>query len=493
MKNRKRCHLMMLMLAVLMVLLGTCMTVQAVTPTLSSGKLYSVTEKKKYTITSITHNGKKTYAYYTKKGTYSRGDTTYSCAALVKRFYKNTFGINVYNLVSSKSVPKISESNKGSFAKTTSPVPGDIVRWESGVHWAIVKSVSGSKVTVIQQNFWWNSKQCAPNIVIDKNLKNFSFWHYSKNNIKVKEIALNTITASVKVGSYLQLKAAVKPSYATNKQVRWESSNSKIATVSATGKVKGIKTGTVIIRCIAKDGSKKVGACKVTVKKATASASSSSSGSSVTQIPSTLCITNAFVPAGTYLTGSAFTVSGLVQSNYALKSVTASVKTTAGVQKFGCTVTLGANVKSYALYGMDAKMLFSKLPSGTYVFTVTATDEKETRTLVSKKFTVKSGNFTNSGITYPGTLDYGSDFRIAGTVGSSDKLSKVQVWIHSASTGKCMSSGSVSTTAASYNVNNLDKYLNFKSLAKGKYIYRLSVKNAMGIEKYVVTKSFTVK
>ena len=83
--------------------------------------------------------------------------------------------------------------------------------------------------------------------------------------VKVTKITLNKTTASVGKGKTMQLTATVTPTNATNKAVTWKSSNTKIATVSSTGKVTAKAAGTVTITCTAKDGSGKKATCKVTV------------------------------------------------------------------------------------------------------------------------------------------------------------------------------------------------------------------------------------
>ena len=83
--------------------------------------------------------------------------------------------------------------------------------------------------------------------------------------VKVTKITLNKTTASVGKGKTMQLTATVTPTNATNKAVTWKSSNTKIATVSSTGKVTAKSAGTVTITCTAKDGSGKKATCKVTV------------------------------------------------------------------------------------------------------------------------------------------------------------------------------------------------------------------------------------
>ena len=83
--------------------------------------------------------------------------------------------------------------------------------------------------------------------------------------VKVTKITLNKTTASVGKGKAMQLTATVTPTNATNKAVTWKSSNTKIATVSSTGKVTAKAAGTVTITCTAKDGSGKKATCRITV------------------------------------------------------------------------------------------------------------------------------------------------------------------------------------------------------------------------------------
>ena len=91
---------------------------------------------------------------------------------------------------------------------------------------------------------------------------------------KVTGISLDYSSISVVKGSTKKLTATVRPSNATNKKVTWTSSNKKIATVTQTGKVKGIKAGTAKITVKAKDGSGKKAVCTVTVKNKTTTAAS---------------------------------------------------------------------------------------------------------------------------------------------------------------------------------------------------------------------------
>ena len=85
----------------------------------------------------------------------------------------------------------------------------------------------------------------------------------------VAKITLNKTSATLSPVDTLTLKATVTPSNATNKAVTWKSSNTKVATVSSSGKVTAKAAGTTTITCTAKDGSGKSAACKITVRKYT--------------------------------------------------------------------------------------------------------------------------------------------------------------------------------------------------------------------------------
>ena len=76
------------------------------------------------------------------------------CAGYVKQYYEQIFGVTVSGLVNN-GTPKTSEKGY-SFKQITSGIKvGDIVRLPG--HWAIVKSVSGKNITLIEQNWKWLS------------------------------------------------------------------------------------------------------------------------------------------------------------------------------------------------------------------------------------------------------------------------------------------------------------------------------------------------
>ncbi len=88
------------------------------------------------------------------------------------------------------------------------------------------------------------------------------------NPVKVSKVTVSPAATTLDVGKTVTLKVACAPKNATNKAVSWKTSDKGVATVNASGVVKGVKAGTAKITATAKDGSKKSAACTVTVKAA---------------------------------------------------------------------------------------------------------------------------------------------------------------------------------------------------------------------------------
>ena len=77
---------------------------------------------------------------------------------------------------------------------------------------------------------------------------------YKDAGVRVTSVSLTPEKIDVEEQLTQNLFAYVLPNLASNKEVTWSSSNEKIATVSETGVVKGIKEGTAIITVTTKDG-----------------------------------------------------------------------------------------------------------------------------------------------------------------------------------------------------------------------------------------------
>ncbi len=84
-------------------------------------------------------------------------------------------------------------------------------------------------------------------------------------NVMVTGITLNKTAASVVKGKTVALTATVTPDTATNKTVKWTTSNENVATVSTGGVVTAKAAGTATITATAADGSGVTAICKITV------------------------------------------------------------------------------------------------------------------------------------------------------------------------------------------------------------------------------------
>ncbi|MBR0137618.1 MAG: Ig-like domain-containing protein [Erysipelotrichaceae bacterium] len=85
----------------------------------------------------------------------------------------------------------------------------------------------------------------------------------------ITAINLNRTSINLKIGETFQLKATVSPSNVENKKLRYESSDRSIATVTDTGLIKAVSSGTVRITITPADGSEISREVTVTVTKDT--------------------------------------------------------------------------------------------------------------------------------------------------------------------------------------------------------------------------------
>lgn len=83
--------------------------------------------------------------------------------------------------------------------------------------------------------------------------------------IPVTDLELNKDSLTLQETDSATLAATVEPDNATNKNVNWESNDTSIATVDASGKVTAISAGNATITAAAADGSGKSASCSVTV------------------------------------------------------------------------------------------------------------------------------------------------------------------------------------------------------------------------------------
>lgn len=143
----------------LRILFATALIVAVVAPSVSKADASSIVKLTTKTI-SITKNRQVVDSLDGVKAYYRRGGNDgsnkfYSCAAYVKRYYKEVYGKDVSNLFYNHTP----QTEGDSFSKVTKPQVGDIVAMNtnhSTTHWAIVKKVNKNRVTLIEQNWKWN-------------------------------------------------------------------------------------------------------------------------------------------------------------------------------------------------------------------------------------------------------------------------------------------------------------------------------------------------
>jgi hypothetical protein len=176
------------------------LNMETVSASMKNGNMVTLTQKGQV-IDSITYNGKTIDAIYSNE-TYPNNDPTYSCAAYIKKFYSTVYDIGVYNLNSPTSTPLIYD-NKGAFSLTSNPQVGDIIRDNTRTHWAIVKSITGNNISVIQQSYKTGSTAWI-NCNIDIGDKAFSYFTYSNRlesttdiNVTDNNVTDNTATTPV--------------------------------------------------------------------------------------------------------------------------------------------------------------------------------------------------------------------------------------------------------------------------------------------------------
>jgi len=107
----------------------------------------------------------------------------------------------------------------------------------------------------------------SPTLASEVNTSQLNSISLSTKTIKPTKITLNCKTITLNTGSTETLIPTISPSNATNKSVKWKSSNTKIATVNSEGLITAIKAGKSTITVTTVDN-KKSAKCTVTVKTA---------------------------------------------------------------------------------------------------------------------------------------------------------------------------------------------------------------------------------
>ncbi|MCH5273896.1 MAG: Ig-like domain-containing protein [Lachnospiraceae bacterium] len=160
-----------------------------------------------------------------------------------------TLGIGKYEVIQATIEPS---TLKGVSLKWVSSNEDVLVITEAGRLSVTVKGVAGGNavVTAINQD----------NVVV-------GFCNVQVLQ-PVEGITLSETEVTARIGNTVQLRATVTPENATNQNVTWKSSNTKVATVSANGLVTMKAAGTASIICTSVDNPSVQAFCNVTVLKA---------------------------------------------------------------------------------------------------------------------------------------------------------------------------------------------------------------------------------
>lgn len=226
--------------------------------------------------------------------------------------------------------------------------------------------------------------------------------------------------------------------------------------------------------------------------------------------------------------GSAYSIAGELNSQYnKMSKVHASVYS--GEQTTATPVitsNYAANDSYYDLYNsqVDWYLPFGDLTEGYYTYEISAdvtnyyvsggslTSETENVVVWTKPFTVgdvtveipdsgvtpdptpdpQPATVTISGHTVPSSITEGGVFIVAGIITASENLTNVTVGCYDAS-GNAVTSSSATPNATTYDISNLDNYIEFNTLTAGTYTYKVTATTATGGTVTLVDEGFTVK
>ena len=171
------------------------------------------------------------------KVVYSNGVTvTYKYDALGNRISKKvTGGANVDNVTLNKS-EAILEKTKTMTLKATVTSEDKSVTWKSS-NTSVATVTSAGKVKGVKAGF--ATITCT----------SVATGEEATCKVTVGYVKLDKTEAILEKTKTMTLTATVYPSALEDRRVKWKSSNTAVATVSSSGKVKGVKAGTAVITC----------------------------------------------------------------------------------------------------------------------------------------------------------------------------------------------------------------------------------------------------
>ena len=197
--------------------------------------------------------------------------------------------------------------------------------------------------------------------------------------------------------------------------------------------------------------------------------------------------------------GTSVVVKGTVSSASSnITSVTVGVYSASGNLITGKTAK--PNAKSYDLRKLDAYVNFNLLTPGSYLYRVTVSNGTKIQQLVNQAFQVKakSGSaqskdkLTLSGGTTIPNIKVGKAVSIRGTVKSgTSNITSLTVGVFSSS-GNLVTGKTVRPNAKSYDIHQVDAYVNFNLLSPDTYYYGVIATNSSYQNQIVSYQKFTV-
>lgn len=224
----------------------------------------------------------------------------------------------------------------------------------------------------------------------------------------ITSIKLSRTSYRLGLGRTFTLTAKINGEKATNKQLKWSSSNTSIATVDQNGRVKGKKLGIAIITAKATDGSGAEATCRVRVTRLVTSIDLDVTYLTLVQgkshkLKATVYPSNATFKTPTYTTSNADvaivnkngTITGLTPGN---AIITAKAKDSSGVKAI-CYVKVIAPVASTGISISESEVVMSPGETKTVAISIVPNNSTDTYTWSSDNNLVANVNSKTGKIT----------------------------------------------------------------------------------------------
>lgn len=224
----------------------------------------------------------------------STGHDLYGCAIILKSV--SDIGMTEYELTCSDGLYSTSNIIKVNANEIESKLPS-MISWANATFtgrvnellsirpvvqcWPEGTALPDSALISVEGDQYWKTALNIRDYAISRNAMTFSFNEpgvytanciYSCSNmrylvpitvrivnddgivpVRATDVTLSENEISIQAGENMQLRAVIAPEDATNKVVTWQSRDTSIATVSADGKVTGIRNGRTGILCVPSD------------------------------------------------------------------------------------------------------------------------------------------------------------------------------------------------------------------------------------------------